>query len=358
MRNHIYILLLVLLIASSAMAQSPYISCVYEYRPAPGQFINIMPAYEEGDTEASMTAKANDCLANHNQELVCLGGWGGSITFGFDHPVVNVPGEYDLKILGNAFYADANPKDTAVLGGSAEPGIVMVSYDSNGNGEPDDAWYELAGSEYNAPETRHNYSMTYYRTPADHTPTKDPTRPYLIDTSFVRYTSSDGEEGYIYQNSFHKQAYYPQWLPDTVTYTGSRLRENAIDESGTGRYFVLYCFDWGYVDNHPNEVVGAPERHASEFMIDWAVDEQGNSVQLPAIHFVRVYTALHQYAGWLGETSTEILDAWDMHPDAPMPMAVMNGKNEETRAIKYLVNGQLHIFRNGRIYNQLGRIVR
>lgn len=41
--------------------------------------------------------------------------------------------------------------------------IVMVSYDTNMNGKPDDEWYELAGSEYYKPTTIHNYSITYTR---------------------------------------------------------------------------------------------------------------------------------------------------------------------------------------------------
>ena len=36
---------------------SPYIARVYEYNPAPGQFVNKMPEYEEGDTYADMTRK-------------------------------------------------------------------------------------------------------------------------------------------------------------------------------------------------------------------------------------------------------------------------------------------------------------
>ena len=41
-------------------------------------------------------------------------------------------------------------------GGSSEPGIVLVSKDTNGNGLADDEWYELAGSEYNSPATTKN----------------------------------------------------------------------------------------------------------------------------------------------------------------------------------------------------------
>ncbi|MDR3061680.1 MAG: cell surface protein, partial [Dysgonamonadaceae bacterium] len=39
---------------------SPYISKVFEYCPAPGQFVNEMPKYESGDTEESMRKKAEE----------------------------------------------------------------------------------------------------------------------------------------------------------------------------------------------------------------------------------------------------------------------------------------------------------
>lgn len=48
---------------------------------------------------------------------------------------------YDFAIEGNAF------------DGSSEPGIVWVMQDVNGNGLPDDTWYQLKGSEYGKEET-------------------------------------------------------------------------------------------------------------------------------------------------------------------------------------------------------------
>ena len=39
-------------------AASPFVSKVYEYRPAPGQFVNELPEYESGDTYQSMLEKA------------------------------------------------------------------------------------------------------------------------------------------------------------------------------------------------------------------------------------------------------------------------------------------------------------
>lgn len=150
-----------IVVRKEEVAYSPYITKVYEYRPAPGQFVNELPRYTEGDTEESMRQKVEDCLAYDARTMVSLGGYGGYIVVGFDHTIVNRPGEYDFKILGNAFYANDNPRPDAPLGGSSEPGIVMVSVDTNGNGVPDDEWYELAGSEYYKKETLKNYEITY-----------------------------------------------------------------------------------------------------------------------------------------------------------------------------------------------------
>ncbi len=67
---------------------SPYTAKVYEYRPAPGQFVNTMPLYENGDNEETMRQKAEDDLVN--DVMITLGAYGGYVTFGFDHTVVNV----------------------------------------------------------------------------------------------------------------------------------------------------------------------------------------------------------------------------------------------------------------------------
>jgi len=308
-----------LVVMTSAYAQSPYISKVYEYRPAPGQFVNELPEYEEGDDENEMRIKAEECLVDHEQIMISLGGWGGYVVFGFDHTIPNVKGQYDFKILGNAFYASANPNDTTALGGSAEPGIVMVSHDANGNGKPDDPWYELAGSEYHKSTTKHNYSCTYYRPSASHVATPNNDYPYLNDTTYIRWEDNYGQSGYVSRNIYHDQNYYPNWIEeDSYTLNGSRLRDNGQDESGSGQYYVLYCFDWGYVDNQPNNISSTDDAnqknlHPSEFMIDWAVDDEGNTVELPGIDFVKVYTGVNQYNGWLGEASTEVMDAWDLH---------------------------------------------
>jgi len=291
------------------VAYSRYITQVYEYRPAPGQFINTMPLYETGDTEEIMRTKAQESISGKNDVMVSLGGFGGYITFSFDHTVVNVAGRKDFKILGNAFYAAANPNpDAPTDGGSCEPGIVMVSLDRNGNGIPDDEWYELAGSEYYKPETVHQYEITYYRPAPDKLPTPKPGTPFT-DTTYVYWKDNQGADGYLTKNVYHRQDYYPEWTnAGQISFSGTKLADNAVDESGNGSYFVQYAYDWGYVDNHPND-----QEDKISFDIGWAVDKNGNKVQLPGVDFIRVYTGVNQQCGWLGETSTELSRAEDLH---------------------------------------------
>lgn len=306
---------------------SPYIARVYEYCPAPGQFVNEMPQYSPGDTYADILQKAEDCISGTNDIMITLGGYGGYVTFGFDHTVVNVPGENDFRIWGNAFYELTNPD---AKGGSAEPGIVMVSYDRNCNGLPDDEWYELAGSEYRSAATRHNYTITYRRPDPAHIPVEDESG-YLDDLEYIPWSDSLGDTGFISKNIFHNQSYYPLWTDaDELTFTGSLLAPNGIDLSGTGRYYVLYAYDWGYVDNHPNDFADL-----NSFDIGNAVDAEGNRVNLPGADFVRVYTGLNQYCGWLGETSTEIARACDLHIDFPgVPLPDPLSENNSTTFIK------------------------
>ena len=284
---------------------SRYISKVYEYRPAPGQFINEMPRYEEGDTYETMLQKAEESISGTNDVMISLGGYGGYVTFGFDHTVVNVKGEKDFRIWGNCFYELTQPDRK---GGSAEPGIVMVSYDTNCNGLPDDEWYELAGSEYYSPATLHGYSITYRRPDPERVIETDDLNS-LDDIHYIAWSDNTGREGYIAKNIFHNQDYFPKWIDsDEITFSGSLLADNGEDISGTGRYYVLYSLPWGYVDNHPNDYADL-----NSFDISMAVDAAGQPVDLPGADFIRVYTGVNQYCGWLGETSTELCRAADLH---------------------------------------------
>lgn len=263
---------------------SKYIQAVDEYSPAPGQFVNDLPRYEEGSSAKDMADKCTARLAENKGGLVSLGAYGGYITFHFDHSIANIAGKADFYVAGNAF------------SGSGEPGIVMVSKDLNKNGLPDDPWYELSGSaDTDCPEkVTYNYQITYTAAPMHDIP----------------WTDNQGASGTVPRNGFHKQEYFPQWMSSPLTFTGTCLPKNGTNTGGEGenQYWVLTSFNYGYVDNKSNT-----DSIANSFNIEWAVDAERNPVTLDFIDFVRVYTAVNQNAGWLGETSTEVTGAEDLH---------------------------------------------
>lgn len=291
---------------------TPYITSVLDYMPAPGQFVNELPEYVDGDTQEEMNRKALESIGNNARGMITLGMYGGYVICGFDHTIVNVPGERDFKVLGNAFYADANPNpDAPVEGGSCEPGIVMVAYDSNHNGVPDDdEWCEIAGSEHRNGTVITGYEITYSKPYPDHeavTPPEDE-QFWNVDAEYVPWVDNQGNDGFLPKNVYHRQDYYPLWVEsEELTLTGSLLPSNAVEESGTGRYWVLYAFDWGYADN------GLNNDETSDIDIDWAVDADGNNVSLPGVDFIKIYTGVNQHCGWLGETSTEVMGINDLH---------------------------------------------
>lgn len=262
---------------------SKFIQAVDEYCPAPGQFINTLPQYDEGDTPETMANKCTAALAENKGGMVCLGGFGGYITFHFDHSIANVAGKHDLYIKGNAF------------SGNGEPGIVMVSKDMNGNGLPDDPWYELCGSaDTDCPDkVTYNYQITY-------------TADSMNDIPWI---DNQGTTGVLPRNNYHKQEYFPLWMASPLTFTGTCLPKNTQNiGEGNEEFWVLSSFQYGYVDNKANT-----DSIANSFNIEWAVDADRKPVELDFIDFVRVYTAVNQVSGHLGETSTEVTGAEDLH---------------------------------------------
>ena len=267
---------------------------VYDYTPAPGQFINELKTGGFDGTQTTMEAAiayAEERLTQEN--WVSLGGFGGYIVVGFDHSIDN-SGDYDLAILGNSF------------SGSSEPGIVWVMQDENGNGEPDDTWYELAGSETGKENTVQEYSVTYYR----------PTGT-MMAVQWVDNLGNSGEIDYLKQ--FHRQDYYyPLWIEeDSYTLTGTCLEAHNYDASGNGSYWVNVEYDWGYADNFSpvdrltTEDNASAEACANHFKISNAIDFECEAIDLDYIDFVKVQVGVNAKSGWLGEISTEVMGFYD-----------------------------------------------
>lgn len=259
---------------------------VIEYCPAPGQFVNTLPII---DSDNDVLQKAQQNLERGS--MVSLGAFGGYMVVKFDTPLANIEGN-DFIILGNAFAT------------SAEPGVVMVSRDANQNGIADDRWYEIAGSEY-ARSTK-DYEITYYRPTAENDASEEAIEEY------IRWKDNQSNSGWLTKNTTHKQPYYPTWIDtDSITFRGTLLPDNAIDEKGDGSYFKLAPFEWGYADNQPNS-----DEAGCSFDIDWVVDSEGNKVNIEAIDFIRIHTGtIAADHGQIGEASTEISDIRALHDE-------------------------------------------
>lgn len=295
-----------------------YITRVIDFMPAVGQYTNELPKYVAGDTQESMNSKVLKIIGNNNRGMISLGGFGGYVVVGFDHTIVNIKGKRDFRVIANAFYSAGNPDENAPEGGSCEAGVIMVAYDANKNGKPDDnEWYEIAGSSHVDPtkelwynkalaagnnvKTQFNYEITYHR------PTQEPTTDQ-DKLKYIRWEDNKGNSGYKVKNAFHNQSYFPSWAKgDKLTFKGTCLPQNGIDESGAGNYYVLYKFLYGYADNEVNT------KDESAIDISWAINDKGQKVDLPGIDFVKIYTGVNQENGWLGECSTEVTNVIDLH---------------------------------------------
>ncbi|RZK42294.1 MAG: cell surface protein [Pedobacter sp.] len=243
-----------------------YVTDLFEFLPAPGQYINKAP----GNMES-----ARGILGKRG--MVSLGSWGGFIVLGFDHTVINQADKEDIIIYNNA------------MSNFAEPGIVWVMQDENGNGQPDDTWYEVAGSEFKSTGYVRNYEVTY-------------TKPDSVSRP-IPWKDNKGNTGVVQTNTYHRQSYFPEWVTgNEYTLKGSLLTSLNIDMSNPS-LITSKPFAWGYADN---------TNGGDRIDIANAVDKDGKKKTLKGIDFIKVQTAVQANMGWLGELSTEVIGVADL----------------------------------------------
>lgn len=274
---------------------------VYEYMPAPGHQVNGYNIVGDFIHDGATMEEACEAALSHFQKrwMVSLGGQGGYIVAGFDHNVTNSQGGYDIVIKGNP-YSYQN-----------EPGIIWVMKDDNGNGLPDDTWYELKGSEYGTANETLNYAITYYKPTAA--------------KQDIQWTDNQGGSGIIpYAEAWNSHdSYWQDWVPvqtdsegrEYRTYYGSRLKDTHTYANGATNEPP---FAWGYADNDGSDYFINREFKLVDgalgyYKISNAVDADGNAVNLPYINFVKVQTAQTGYSPNLFEISTEVYGIWDYH---------------------------------------------
>lgn len=312
----------------------PGVARVIDFLPAPGQFTN---------TNWSPTI---DQL-NPSDHAVSLGTFGGYIVYGFHQPIKNNPlNPYgvDFQIKGNSFVA-------AVKGVWTEPGAVMVMKDENKNGLPDDTWYELAGSDYWLDSSHRNIEMTYIN-------------PKYNKRYTVPWHTTDGMAGAVLTNQFHQQSYFPDEHAyanakrDSITYSGTLIM-SSLDKRAPSYIEFTRCPIFGYADNKgydKNDLTVGHDPYNEMydcFDISWAVDKDGNYVDLDEIDFVKVYSAGAVNAGWLGEWSTEVLgmSAVAPNPELANKEIYLNyiGLNQIQCVNGHSLKYQGLFFKNGRI---------
>lgn len=257
---------------------SKWISRVFNYTPAPGQFINTSSGNEQA-TEGLIGKRG----------MVSLGGYGGSIVFGFDHTVINGSGT-DFVIHGNAFE------------GSSEPGAVAVAFDANGNGLPDDEFYELCGSAYQ--QAVKNLGIKYLR----------PTQ--IESAESIEWTTTQGQRGKLEKVEFHGQCYYPLFGENSqaaeLNFTGNLVSNPSV--LGDDGIWATPALEWGYADNYTADYEAAvgddPQTaRSNKFDISKAVAADGKAINLSGVDFIKVYTCVNEQAGPLGESSSDVCGA-------------------------------------------------
>ena len=255
-------------------------SAVTEYLCLGSQYTNATSygAYPE----KTLTGISNTG-GNMGGSILSLGNFGGHIVYKFDDPITDDPKNpsgVDFIVAGNSFGGAA----------ASEPGNVEVSQDGV-------TWYTLAGSVHYDDEADWNYTMTYTN-----------------DGGASSWTASDGGSGTIYR--YPQAKAYPlfNWNDDNkkeMTVSGLRIVNDTKDPYGSAS--AAYP-DFGYVDTHKNgnyaeatnPYLGEANVKDGMFDLEWAVDAQGNPVDLDSVSYVRVSTASNIYAGAIGEKSTEV----------------------------------------------------
>ena len=111
---------------------------------------------------------------------------------------------------------------------------------------------------------------------------------------------------------------------EVITYTGVTTVEDdmvVLNEGATAapsQAEMTDVYQWGYADvrvngsqygtiaNNPYEAAPSTQTGGDGFDLSWAVDANGNPVQLSSVRYVRVYSAVLFSAGVFGETSAEV----------------------------------------------------
>ena len=252
----------------------PFATRAIDYSPAPGQFVDD-PRYND-PLRALGAPIGGGTLQPDLSKLVSLGGFGGSITLGFDRTIRDDPanpGGLDFIVFGNSHWLGLDPALRFV-----EAATVEIGRDVNRNGAADDPWYVIPGSHiHNVRKQRQNGLFILPDDPFADVPMFNP--------------NVDGTEehwGYADMNP--------------VLRLGDFDGDNLVDDP------VVSPEEFYTVPDDPRvEGITFGSGGGDAFDIAWAVDPiTGAPAHLDGFDFVRITTAVDEVVGIFGEISAEI----------------------------------------------------
>ena len=313
------------------------------YLPGYGQFANEgVNAGGWGDAYTNATAGRKAMMNAISPTGISLGSFGGYAIFDFgENGVANDPkNKYgvDFIVYGNAFV------------GNAEPGGIQVSQDGT-------TWYNIAGSRHYADSTVWDYTVTH----TNKVPTDDDIegtregKPFTGEYKAATKSKARPNSAVIpgeYQikyNTWHEHNWFPLYgnyfkirkageLPlanlslaeQFATYTPKTGdAASKLELKGTKIDFTSMSgndYTFGYCDVHPNgntpgvasnpytAVAGTAGGDGID--ISWAVNADGEPVNLDNIRYVRIYTGVMKDNPPFGETSTEVCGVYNVTPQA------------------------------------------
>ena len=292
-------------LATAEVVGSPFAVSVLEFKPAPGQFVNVTEFNDPGAALGS--PQGGGTSAADNTSVVSLGGFGGSITLGFDHTVEDDPFNpfgMDAIVFGNAFF----------LGGDrdrhwAECATIEISLDVNCNGLADDPWYLIPGSHIADPAGQF-FVQTWDDNIADGT-FPPSTASWIPPGESGEWTT----EGYLLPQELFGQLPvvnpestgdaegifgYAEYSPTLIL--GDTDADDVVDDA-TITPEVFYTAP----DDPTTTGITLGSGGGDAFDIAWAIDPlTGLPAGISGFDFIRITNGVNAIVGILGELSPEI----------------------------------------------------
>lgn len=307
-------------------AGGDFASVVVDYLPAPGQFVNN-PLFNDPSRGLGPPIGGGTTTPD-NTKLVTLGGFGGSITLGFDETVLDDPLNprgLDAIVFSNATWVAGDPTRRF-----AEAATIEISRDVNGNGIADDSWFVVRSSSLPAAPADAQRAQMWDASGATLTPPEDvrwyPNAAFFpkIGASYetsafeapVEFAGSvldhPGGAGAVLEAYFGYAELSPTLLLGDLSGADGGVFDNSLADLEDDA-----AIDPGIFYTTPDDpfVVGIDSGSGGgdAFDIAWAVDPAtGASANLDGFDFIRITTAIDAINAPFGEKSAEVAAVSDV----------------------------------------------